>query len=58
MRGKLNEIIVKHTGQSLKKVKQDTDRDYIMTATEAREYGIIDKLMEPRPAKETIRSAT
>ena len=58
LRGKLNEIIVKHTGQSLKKVKQDTDRDYIMTATEASKYGIIDKLMEPRPAKETIRSAT
>ncbi|MCP4605027.1 MAG: ATP-dependent Clp protease proteolytic subunit [Proteobacteria bacterium] len=48
LREKLNEIVVRHTGQSLEKVTQDTDRDYIMTAVEARKYGIIDKLMEPR----------
>ena len=49
LREALSKILVKHTGQDLDKVRQDTDRDYIMTATEALEYGIIDDVMEARP---------
>ena len=41
----LNEILAKNTGQSLKKIEKDTDRDYIMTAQEAVEYGMIDKVI-------------
>jgi ATP-dependent Clp protease protease subunit len=41
LRHNLNEILVRHTGQSLKKVKSDTDRDFIMSAPEAVDYGII-----------------
>lgn len=50
LKTRLNEIIVKHTGQPLKKVEQDTDRDKFMTAQEALKYGIIDKIIEKRPA--------
>ncbi len=43
---RLNEILIKHTGQSLDKIKQDTDRDRFMTAPEACEYGLIDRVIE------------
>ena len=41
----LNEILAQNTGQSLKKIEKDTDRDYIMTPQEALEYGMIDKVI-------------
>ena len=41
----LNEILSQNTGQSLKKIEKDTDRDYIMTPDEALEYGMIDKVI-------------
>ncbi len=41
----LNEILSKHTGQPVEKIEKDTDRDYIMSANEAVEYGIIDKII-------------
>ena len=41
----LNEIMASNTGQSIKKIEKDTDRDYIMTAQEAVEYGMIDKVI-------------
>ena len=41
----LNEILANNTGQSLKKIEKDTDRDYIMTPQEALEYGMIDKVV-------------
>lgn len=41
----LNEILAANTGQSLKKIEKDTDRDYIMTPQEALEYGMIDKVV-------------
>lgn len=44
----LDEIIAKHTGQSLDKVRKDTDRDFIMTAEQARDYGIIDEVVAER----------
>ncbi|MCX6785682.1 MAG: ATP-dependent Clp endopeptidase proteolytic subunit ClpP [Candidatus Komeilibacteria bacterium] len=45
IRDRLNQILTKHTGQPLKKVEKDTDRDYYMSASEAKEYGIIDKVI-------------
>lgn len=42
----LNEMIAKHTGQTLKKVTDDTDRDKFMTADEALKYGIVDRIIE------------
>jgi len=44
---KLNEMYVEFTGQPLKKIEKDTDRDLFMTAEEAREYGLIDKVIHP-----------
>jgi ATP-dependent Clp protease protease subunit len=42
----LNDILANNTGQSIKKIEKDTDRDYIMTPQEALEYGMIDKVIE------------
>ncbi|WP_456455801.1 ATP-dependent Clp endopeptidase proteolytic subunit ClpP [Thermovibrio sp.] len=44
----LNEILAKHTGKPVEKVEQDTERDYFMSAQEAKEYGLIDKVLERR----------
>ena len=48
MRSRLNEILVEHTGQKLKRIEEDTERDYIMTAEQSREYGIIDEVISKR----------
>ncbi|EPX59040.1 ATP-dependent Clp protease proteolytic subunit [Cystobacter fuscus DSM 2262] len=48
MRAKLNELIVKHTGQPIERVEKDTDRDYFMGAAEAKAYGILDEVQNPR----------
>ncbi|MDB3947773.1 ATP-dependent Clp endopeptidase proteolytic subunit ClpP [Gammaproteobacteria bacterium] len=48
---KVNEILAKHTGKTLKKVEQDTDRDNFLNAKEAMTYGIIDEILESRPSK-------
>jgi ATP-dependent Clp protease protease subunit len=48
MRETLNEILKKHTGQSMDKLERDTDRDYIMTATQALEYGLVDHVIDKR----------
>jgi ATP-dependent Clp protease protease subunit len=45
----LNEILLRHTGQSLDKIEKDTDRDKFMSAEESREYGIVDKVLERLP---------
>ena len=42
----MNDILVKHTGQPLKKIEKDTDRNFFMSADEAKTYGIIDEVME------------
>jgi ATP-dependent Clp protease protease subunit len=44
----LNEILAKHTGQDLEKIEKDTDRNYWMSAEEARDYGLIDEVYEKR----------
>ena len=51
LRARLNKIIAKHTGQTLKKIEKDTDRDYYMSAEEAKEYGIVDSVIESRKEK-------
>lgn len=45
----LEEILARHTGQSVDKIHTDTDRDFVLTALEALEYGIIDEVIEERP---------
>ena len=50
MRERLNRIIAKHTGKLLKQVEKDTDRDNFLTAQQALQYGLIDKIVEKRPA--------
>jgi len=44
MRQKINELLVKHTGQPLEKIEKDTDRNFFMSPDEAKEYGLIDKI--------------
>ena len=46
IRDRLNQILAKHTGQLLKKIETDTDRDYFMNPEEAKKYGIIDKIIK------------
>ena len=47
LRERLNEILAKHTGQPLDKIQRDTDRDYFMSADEAKDYGIVDEVIHP-----------
>jgi ATP-dependent Clp protease protease subunit len=49
----MNQILLKHTGQSLEKIEQDTDRDNFMLAEEARDYGLIDNVLEHLERKPT-----
>jgi ATP-dependent Clp protease protease subunit len=51
MRDRINEILSQHTGQSLEKVQKDTDRDYFMSAQEAKDYGLIDEVIFPQKNK-------
>lgn len=46
LRAKLEEVLAKHTGQPLEKIKKDTDRDHFMSAEEAKSYGIVDEVIE------------
>jgi len=52
LRELLDEILSKHTGQPIEKISADTDRDFIMTAVEAQEYGIIDTVIEKKEEEE------
>ncbi len=45
MKAKLNEILAKHTGQTVEKIEKDTDRDYFMSAVESKNYGIVDEVV-------------
>lgn len=46
IKNQINAILAKHTGQPISKIEKDTDRDYFMTADEAKKYGIIDKIIQ------------
>jgi ATP-dependent Clp protease protease subunit len=48
MRERMNEIMAKHTGQKPEQIKEDTERDRFLSATEAKEYGIIDQVIDPK----------
>ncbi len=49
IRARLNEILAKNTGQTIKKIESDTERDNFMTSDEALKYGIIDNILDSRP---------
>jgi ATP-dependent Clp protease, protease subunit len=51
VREQLNNIIAKHTGQSIKKIEKDTDRDFFMTSKQAVEYGIVDEVIVARSGR-------
>lgn len=51
LKERLNKILAHSTGQPYTKIEKDTDRDYFMTAEEAKEYGIIDKIIQPHKKK-------
>lgn len=57
IRDEIGQILQNHTGQKIEKIQQDTDRDRYMRATEAKEYGIIDKIVEKQTEKQTKLSA-
>jgi len=48
MRKRLNEILVKHTGQSFEKIQTDTERDYYMSSEQAKEYGLVDEVINKK----------
>jgi ATP-dependent Clp protease protease subunit len=48
IRSRLNQIISQHTNRSVEQVEKDTDRNYFMSAEEAKEYGIIDEIVVPK----------
>jgi ATP-dependent Clp protease, protease subunit len=48
MRDRINDILVLHTGQPVNRIQEDTERDYIMTAEQGKEYGIIDEVIRKR----------
>jgi len=48
LREKLNDLLANHTGQPIKKIAKDTDRDYFMSAIEAQEYGIVDNILREK----------
>ncbi|HMA82574.1 MAG TPA: ATP-dependent Clp endopeptidase proteolytic subunit ClpP, partial [Candidatus Binatia bacterium] len=58
MREELNNILMKHTGQSLKKIEKDTDRDMFMNGKQAQEYGLIDEVIATRPDSAVKKSSS
>jgi ATP-dependent Clp protease protease subunit len=48
IKDRINQVLVKHTGQSLAKIEKDTDRDFYLTSQEAKEYGIIDDIIKSK----------
>jgi ATP-dependent Clp protease, protease subunit len=61
LKAALEDVLSQHTGQSIEKIQADTDRDFVMTAEQAKEYGIIDEILNPRVAVDNtgpIRAAS
>ena len=56
IRDRLNQILAQHTGQGLEKISQDTERDYFMSGTEAKDYGLIDEVILRASEKEQAGS--
>jgi ATP-dependent Clp protease, protease subunit len=57
LREDLNNILAKHTKQPLKKIQQDTDRDYYMSGTEAKDYGIVDEVLSYREKEKSKKGS-
>jgi ATP-dependent Clp protease protease subunit len=57
MKRRLNEIYVKHTGQDYDRIERTLDRDYFMTATDARDFGIVDRVLSDRDALDAAEGA-
>ncbi len=51
----IHNILAKHTGQSVEKIRQDTERDFFMSGEEARQYGIVDKIIEKREMQSELK---
>lgn len=49
LKAKLNRLLAEHTGQSIEKLERDTDRDHFMSAEQARDYGLVDVVLDKRP---------
>jgi ATP-dependent Clp protease protease subunit len=56
-RALLDQVVAEHTGQPVEKVKQDTDRDYILTAEQAKGYGVIDEVIASRKIRPELAAA-
>ena len=57
MRESLDEILAHHTGQPIERISKDTDRDFIMSADEAKEYGMIDEVISNRELAQVATAA-
>src|SRR6266436_4372714 len=57
MREELNRILLHHTGQTMEKIQRDTDRDFFMTADQAREYKIVDEVISSKPTPRSVPEA-
>ncbi len=51
----IHNILVEHTGQAIEKIREDTERDYFMSAEQAMEYGIVDRVIKAREIKEDLK---
>jgi len=58
MRTMLEEMLADHTGQSIERIHKDTDRDFILSASEAKDYGIIDEVIAARESAPASAAAT
>jgi ATP-dependent Clp protease protease subunit len=58
LRAKLNEMMAHHTGQPIERIERDTDRDNFLSAQEAAEYGLIDKVLVNREARSDFASGS
>jgi len=56
IKSRLNEMLAKHTGRSVEQVERDVDRDYFLSAEEAKGYGLVDAVLQQRPS-ETVKTA-
>jgi ATP-dependent Clp protease protease subunit len=54
MRTELNRILVHHTGRTMEQVERDTDRDFFMTAEQARDYNIVDEVISSKPTPRAV----
>jgi ATP-dependent Clp protease protease subunit len=54
IRDSLNDILARHTGQDIERIRKDTERDYFMSSEEAKEYGIVDRVISKREMKDQL----